>query len=442
MTMSFAGRWTKLRIIRLLKDVRCWGVELHWSSVTRRKDELRGPPSPQFSRGSSANGNVPSTPPASTPMMSSSIARGIKRRSFTNSSSALRAVMHSSTAADCRRTTPACTPPPFAISAATPRPCAAKFNPRQLRQRRSWDKKSVVQCLKSCAEVRQNFRHGDSPQRPRPARRGCPPLRQLHRRPKLPASAGNNSAKNRDGNCALPGPARYSRYRGVAEVAEKNAEKKIIFWICSPRISPRPPLLRGCISTLPDQTRTAHPAPICLHYVSMVLFAIVCRHLLATSSWSEIGAPQVRDFKFARRWRIGITIFACLVSTTSCSTSSHPAARQESHLLPTPVFAWIYIGHPRVPSADNFVIFGIVWTRNRRKRRLSQTTPNLETDTRTRTYRNPRPISRRQSLTRGGHGAADHRRRCRGRAFAQLGTLDSAARRRTDPRPPRRRLMA
>ncbi len=33
-------RWTKPRIIRLLKEAKREGVELHWSSVTRRGDEL------------------------------------------------------------------------------------------------------------------------------------------------------------------------------------------------------------------------------------------------------------------------------------------------------------------------------------------------------------------------------------------------------------------
>src|SRR5262245_55246815 len=33
-------RWNKQRIIQLLKDAKRKGVELHWSSVTRRGDEL------------------------------------------------------------------------------------------------------------------------------------------------------------------------------------------------------------------------------------------------------------------------------------------------------------------------------------------------------------------------------------------------------------------
>src|SRR5580692_9928673 len=38
--ISWLPRWTKTAIIRLIKDAKRTGKELHWSAVTKRRDEL------------------------------------------------------------------------------------------------------------------------------------------------------------------------------------------------------------------------------------------------------------------------------------------------------------------------------------------------------------------------------------------------------------------
>jgi len=74
-------RWSKNLIIAEVKKAKRAGIDLHWSAVTKRRDELARRRSRRSSRGCSARGTAPCTPPGLMPMKSTSTASGIATRS-------------------------------------------------------------------------------------------------------------------------------------------------------------------------------------------------------------------------------------------------------------------------------------------------------------------------------------------------------------------------
>ena len=176
-------RWTRARIIALIKSAHRKGEDLFWSAVTHRRDEL----------GKAAFAAL--QPRSVRQMAACPSRRGTRRRRHRPLSAMgpqfdrLRAQgprpgrRSARAAARCRPTTPASTPPPSGISALYDAALrAAELDPLKFRQRRSWDKKAGDQ--------------GDQIRRPQ--------RRQPRRQPGAPRSTG--ILRRRPSGCSAHSP--------------------------------------------------------------------------------------------------------------------------------------------------------------------------------------------------------------------------------------------
>jgi len=145
-------RWTKPRIIRMLKEARRKGIELHWSSVTRRGDELARAAFAaiqprlfgKWDRALHAAGLDADDVAMYRAWDKNSVIFQLKARAQNGeplNSGGLQKDDPGLHAAAIRY---------FGTYPAALR--AAKFNPNHLRERRTWNKESVVQSLKSAGK--------------------------------------------------------------------------------------------------------------------------------------------------------------------------------------------------------------------------------------------------------------------------------------------------
>src|SRR3954469_1254094 len=141
-------RWTKQRIIRILKDSKRKGIELHWSAVTRRGDELARAAFAaiqprlfgKWDRALHAAGLDADDVVMYRAWDKSSVVFELRARAQVGealNSGGLQKDDPGLHAAAIRY---------FGSYPAALR--AAKFNPARLRERRTWDKQSVVDALK------------------------------------------------------------------------------------------------------------------------------------------------------------------------------------------------------------------------------------------------------------------------------------------------------
>ena len=145
-------RWNKQRIIRLLKDAKRKGIELHWSSVTRRGDELARAAFAaiqprlfgRWDRALHAAGLDADDVVMYRAWDKASVVFELKARAQDNeplNSGGLQKDDPGLHAAAIRY---------FGSYPAALR--AAKFNPSQVRERRRWDKQGLLKSLKSASK--------------------------------------------------------------------------------------------------------------------------------------------------------------------------------------------------------------------------------------------------------------------------------------------------
>jgi hypothetical protein len=155
--------------------------------------------------------------------------------------------------------------------------------------------------------------------------------------------------------------------------------------------------LGGCISNVLISTpriprRFAYT--IAVIFIAIVVSIVACNFL-----WWKWARRKGQNFKHARAWRIGTTIFAGLVSGYILLYIVCPPLARKSHLLPIPVFAWIYIWDLLV-LPPTIIVVGIAWLWKRKKGRSKRN----DIENPTPEPRTPKPdssdsLSRRQWLS-------------------------------------------